>query len=496
MATQSNVPAVTPDVSQDQFSGLHLAHTADTARNPRSFTLVTLLAIALDYVSVSFGIVAGLLVYHLIRHTHVSNEAFKLAVFSIQYALAFVLFGRIHSLYSQSASLLYIRETAGILRVSVFSLALLSFGILLSQTVVPRLLLLLSWVFITFFVLIQKHTTRKLLARLSGKAAAEKRVLILGSGPDARRLFSFMSNSPDLHLRPVGFFEDASAEGNRVIYSHGYSFREHAPVYGGQLDGSLLDRLGVTDIYVASSELAPGRMSEIASIANDRSIQLSFVGSVQPHLPNRLTSVKEMDGLIVSSLSGVEASRITSYEYLKRAVELVFAVALIIATLPLWVCVALWVRFTSEGPIFFQQERIGRGGKPFPLFKFRSMYVTAPKYGRSPEDSHDPRITPAGRFLRKTSLDELPQLLNVLRGDMALVGPRPEMPYVVAQYTPQQAHRLSVIPGITGLWQLSADRKFAIHESIEYDLYYIEHRGFFLDMAILLHTAAFAMKGI
>jgi lipopolysaccharide/colanic/teichoic acid biosynthesis glycosyltransferase len=130
------------------------------------------------------------------------------------------------------------------------------------------------------------------------------------------------------------------------------------------------------------------------------------------------------------------------------------------------------------------------------MYKFRSMYTTAPKYGRSPENSRDPRITLAGRFLRKTSLDELPQLLNVLEGDMALVGPRPEMPYIVDQYTPYEAQRLSVLPGITGFWQLSADRKFVIHESLEYDLYYIEHRGVFLDLAVMLHTLIFAMKGI
>jgi lipopolysaccharide/colanic/teichoic acid biosynthesis glycosyltransferase len=130
------------------------------------------------------------------------------------------------------------------------------------------------------------------------------------------------------------------------------------------------------------------------------------------------------------------------------------------------------------------------------MYKFRGMYITASKYERSPEDSRDPRITPAGRFLRKTSLDELPQLINVLVGDMTMVGPRPEMPYVVEQYDSYQAQRLLVPQGLTGIWQLSADRKFAIHESIEYDLYYLENRGVFLDIAILVHTLAFAMKGI
>jgi lipopolysaccharide/colanic/teichoic acid biosynthesis glycosyltransferase len=124
------------------------------------------------------------------------------------------------------------------------------------------------------------------------------------------------------------------------------------------------------------------------------------------------------------------------------------------------------------------------------------MHVNAPKYGLHPTDADDPRVTRIGRWLRRSSLDELPQLINVLRGDMSLVGPRPEMPFIVERYDANQRRRLQVIPGLTGLWQLSADRSFLIHENIQYDLYYIRHRNIFMDMSILLHTAIFAMKGI
>jgi len=124
------------------------------------------------------------------------------------------------------------------------------------------------------------------------------------------------------------------------------------------------------------------------------------------------------------------------------------------------------------------------------------MNVDSPKYDFSPQASDDPRITRVGRFLRRTSLDELPQLLNVLKGDMSLVGPRPEMPFIVEQYSPIHRQRLQVTPGITGLWQLSADRAFLIHENIQYDLYYIRNRSFFMDLAILLHTVVFAMRGV
>ncbi len=139
---------------------------------------------------------------------------------------------------------------------------------------------------------------------------------------------------------------------------------------------------------------------------------------------------------------------------------------------------------------------MGKNGRRFPMYKFRTMYCDAPQYSYSPGAGDDPRITPAGRFLRRTSLDELPQLVNVLLGHMSLVGPRPEMPFIVAQYTSLQRRRLTAKPGITGLWQLSADRAFPIHENLEYDLYYVRHRSLFMDMAILLHTLLFAGRGI
>ena len=109
---------------------------------------------------------------------------------------------------------------------------------------------------------------------------------------------------------------------------------------------------------------------------------------------------------------------------------------------------------------------------------------------------NDPRITRVGRLLRRTSLDELPQLVNVFKGEMSMVGPRPEMPFIVNQYDEEHKERLKALPGITGLWQLSGDRKKKIHENMEYDLYYLYNRSFFLDVTILFQTLVFAFKGI
>jgi lipopolysaccharide/colanic/teichoic acid biosynthesis glycosyltransferase len=172
------------------------------------------------------------------------------------------------------------------------------------------------------------------------------------------------------------------------------------------------------------------------------------------------------------------------------------ALILLVCTLPICAVLSILIRLDSKGSVIFHQTRVGRGGKLFELYKFRSMHVDVPKFGLHPADIHDPRITRVGRWLRRTSLDELPQLFNVLKGDMSLVGPRPEMPFIVELYNARHRQRLTVMPGLTGIWQLSADRAFLIHENIQYDLYYIRHRNLFMDLAILLHTVMFAAKGV
>jgi exopolysaccharide biosynthesis polyprenyl glycosylphosphotransferase len=191
-----------------------------------------------------------------------------------------------------------------------------------------------------------------------------------------------------------------------------------------------------------------------------------------------------------------DLSVVYRYDRFKRVFDLFCVAVLGVVLVPLMAVIALMIRRDSPGPVFFKQNRVGKDGNLFKIYKFRSMYVDAPAYAVNPDTSGDPRITRVGRFLRKTSLDELPQLINVLRGEMSLVGPRPEMPFIVEQYNSLHRERLMALPGITGLWQLSGDRKKAIHENMDYDLYYVYNRSFFLDVAVLIQTLLFAFKGI
>jgi lipopolysaccharide/colanic/teichoic acid biosynthesis glycosyltransferase len=198
------------------------------------------------------------------------------------------------------------------------------------------------------------------------------------------------------------------------------------------------------------------------------------------------------------------------YRLAKRIFDTIGSLLLIITTIPLLAILALMIRVDSPGFVIYRQTRLGRGGRPFPCFKLRTMYADGDdgihrnhvQYliensqtvvaERLPDD---PRITRVGRFLRRSSLDELPQLWNVLCGQMSLVGPRPPLPYEVACYQPWQRRRLDVRPGITGYWQVRGRGRVTFDEMCRMDLSYISHRSFGLDLWILLKTPAALLSG-
>jgi lipopolysaccharide/colanic/teichoic acid biosynthesis glycosyltransferase len=187
---------------------------------------------------------------------------------------------------------------------------------------------------------------------------------------------------------------------------------------------------------------------------------------------------------------------------LKRAFDLVVATGALLALSPVLLLVALIVRLESPGPVFFRQARVGQGGRTFQMYKFRTMRVdSGPDHGSTPVPQvsdfttyvFDPlyggkRYTRIGRFLRSASLDELPNLLNVLRGEMSIVGPRPEVPELVEQYRPEFHRRHSVKPGITGLAQVSGRGSLTYEETMDYDLRYVDDHSFVGDLAILART--------
>lgn len=194
------------------------------------------------------------------------------------------------------------------------------------------------------------------------------------------------------------------------------------------------------------------------------------------------------------------------YEAAKRFLDVLIAATLLVLLSPLLLVTLIVVKATSPGPALFRQARCGRGGSMFTCWKFRTMVPNAEETRDAllPDNEcsgpvfkirRDPRVTRVGRLLRKTSIDELPQLWNVVRGDMSLVGPRPPLPSEVAAYTARERERLSVRPGLTGLWQVSGRSNLTFERWIELDLEYVQRRGFLLDLRVLILTVPAVISG-
>jgi lipopolysaccharide/colanic/teichoic acid biosynthesis glycosyltransferase len=191
---------------------------------------------------------------------------------------------------------------------------------------------------------------------------------------------------------------------------------------------------------------------------------------------------------------------------IKRTLDILIACGGLLVLAPMMGLIALLIVLDSPGPPLIRQTRIGAGGRPFKMLKFRTMIRERrvrhgppppgiPERRRVHKSRNDPRITRVGRFLRRTCLDEVPQLWNVLRGDMSLVGPRPELPMIVEHYQAWQHQRHQVLPGMTGWWQVNRDERL-MHDATEFDIYYIEHQSLWLDLMIIAKTFGIVLRGI
>ncbi len=207
------------------------------------------------------------------------------------------------------------------------------------------------------------------------------------------------------------------------------------------------------------------------------------------HLPIKF-SVPKPDFAYMNDTAQTSVERLSSF-YAKRGkylLDFVAAFLLILIFAPLMILISILIKLSSRGPIFFSHKRVGINNKLFVIHKFRSLHIDTPSYSEKPDSTEDVRITSVGKWIRKTSLDELPQLFNVIKGEMSLVGPRPEMPFLAEHYEDWENQRHLVRPGMTGLWQLSPRRRGAIRDGIPVDLEYIENLSLWNDFKILLRT--------
>jgi exopolysaccharide biosynthesis polyprenyl glycosylphosphotransferase len=360
---------------------------------------------------------------------------------------------------------------------------------MLEKDSIPRgwLVLLLPCTIVSLCA--SRELTRRVFDRRRMSGRLQRRVVIVGNGNEALALCDMLTAERVLGYEVVGFVGDALLPADDGC---GYP-----PRIGGLGDvvGATL-RAGASGAIIATSEIGSEASNRLARQLSDAGLHVEISSSLRDIATERL-SLRPLGRYSMMYLEPVHFRGWRAVA--KWAFDKVAAIGCLLLTLPMLVLIAIVVKLDSPGPILFRQVRVGRNGKPFQVLKFRTMVADAEQLKAGLQDRNeadgplfklrdDPRLTRSGRWLRKLSVDELPQLWNVLRNDMSLVGPRPAIPSEVKDWVAPLHRRLLVKPGITGLWQVNGRSNASFDDYVRFDLYYVENWSFWVDVAIILKT--------
>jgi Undecaprenyl-phosphate glucose phosphotransferase len=339
------------------------------------------------------------------------------------------------------------------------------------------------FIVVTFLMIFSHFLVRVILAEVRKRGFNLRHVLIVGSGELGQSLAERINQHPEFGLKIVGFLSS------------------HPEKIGIEINGikiiglynqipKIIQLFGVDQLYIALPLNAQDRLEKVLNSLNEETVDVKVVPDLLRFM-NLQTGVDELDGLPIINLA--ESPLYGWNVVLKRISDIIFSVILIVILSPLFIILAIIIKLESTGPIIFWQERMGLDGKLFEMLKFRSMKIDAEQItGPVWASKVDNRRTRLGTFLRKTSIDELPQLFNVLIGDMSLVGPRPERPVFVKEFKksiPKYMLRLKMKAGLTGWAQVSGWRgNTSLDKRIEFDLYYIKNWSLLFDFKIILMT--------
>ncbi len=359
-----------------------------------------------------------------------------------------------------------------------------------------RGLLPLSALTIFFLLALSRIVQAILIAQLRKRGIGVRRVLVVGAGEVGRAVIGSIVAHPELGYQIVGFVDDNPEKGHTDLGKIKAL---------GEIDNlpALLNEYQIDLVITALPWMYHRKILRIMRQCEGRHIQVYIV----PDLLQTAIRHVDIEYLGEVPVVGVRQSGLSQGALLfKRALDLTLTVVGLLIGWPILVLIALLIRLDSPGPVIFSQTRIGKNGVPFTIYKFRTM-----RQGAEAEKAQlmalnegeerlfkikdDPRVTRVGRFLRKTSLDELPQFWNVLRGEMSIVGPRPQVPSEVELYLEWHRLRLQVLPGITGMWQVSGRSDLGFDEMALLDIWYVENWTPWLDIKIILKTIAVALTG-
>jgi exopolysaccharide biosynthesis polyprenyl glycosylphosphotransferase len=362
--------------------------------------------------------------------------------------------------------------------------------------VTSRAMLFFAWVVIIVLLSAERLAVRWAIAHRRRRGVGLERVLVVGAGHMGKMVMQQMASRPGLGYDLVGFCDDV-AWAQRAAFGR---FRCLGPVSG--LDAVLVgERIGEVVIALPSAEHE--RILAIVSLCEARGVGYRLV----PDTFDLKLGTLDVDDLAGIPLIGLRETALHGFNRaLKRAIDIVAAGGLLVLIAPFLLLLAIAVKLDSPGSFLLPQQRVGAGGRVFRAYKIRSMHRNADQRlaellgsneagGPIFKMRHDPRRTRVGRLLRRFSLDEVPQLWNVLVGDMSLIGPRPPLPHEVEQYEEWHKRRLEVTPGMTGLWQVSGRSELHFDEMVMLDLYYIENWSLGLDLKIVLQTIPAVVSG-
>jgi exopolysaccharide biosynthesis polyprenyl glycosylphosphotransferase len=342
-----------------------------------------------------------------------------------------------------------------------------------------------------------RATMRLAWRNLGARRLPTSKILVVGAGVLGRDMVRALSEHAWMGLELAGYLDDDSAKQGRSS--------EGIPVLGTLGDAPrIVTEQGITDVLFALPLRAHSTMRNLVARLERLPVNIKVAPDLGPLAFYRTT----MEAVGDIPVIGLKEPVIPPYQrFIKRAVDLILSSLALLVTLPVNAVIALVIKLDSPGPVIFSQERAGEGGKLFTMHKFRSMFVGAERMeaalvedalhngGKSFKGPDDPRATQVGRILRRTSLDELPQFWNVLKGDMSLVGPRPELPLLVDHYEAWQRKRFGVPQGMTGWWQVHDRSDKPMYLSTDDDLYYIQHYSLLLDFRIMLMTLLAIIRG-
>lgn len=453
-----------------------------------------LLFIGLDLFTAAFS--WGLFYYY--RKTSIEGEVFSInerfLLGIIVVPIIWVLFYAIQGTYQDVRKLYRLKILSLTTFATIFGSVVLFFALLLDDDVVTytnyyRALMTLAVLHFSITLTTRLILTSILVRRIHSRKDGFKTLLIGGSEKAVSIYTEINSLEKSSGNQFVGF---VNLNGIDKLLENKIPYLGHVD----QLE-TVMDTYAVEEVIIALESTEHERLKHIISRINSEKVSIK----VLPDMYDILAGSVKMSNIFGALLIEINADVMPYWQrVVKRFMDLFISIIAIILLIPVYLILAIAVRLSSPGPILFKQERIGLNGLPFKIIKFRTMYIDAEKAGPQLSSSHDPRITPIGRFMRKARLDEFPQFFNVLKGDMSLVGPRPERQFYIDQISerePQFLELSRVRPGITSWGQVKygyAENVDQMIQRMKYDLLYLRNRSIGLDLKIMLHTVLIIIK--